>query len=79
MENNMITIDERYSQWTKMIGRVAIDSIGKTTSKMTKTERFSPQVEQLRKERRDLKITFETEKNHELKKEKKGKIHEKTG
>ena len=71
MEDEVRTMDERYSQWTKIIGRVAFESIGKTTSKMTKTERFSSQVVQLRKERRDLKIVFESEKNHELKKEKK--------
>ena len=49
------TLDEKYRKWIKKIESAARISIGKTTVKNSNSEKFSAEVKQLRKEKRQIK------------------------
>ena len=70
MANKDISITDRYSAWEKLLYKAAISTIGKTTVKPKRIQNGSEEIKSLRKERRELKKAFETEKDKEKKKEK---------
>ena len=58
--NENVTFEEKYKRWLKKVERAAWISIGKTTTKPRKIEKFSLEVQTLRNEKRELKKQFKT-------------------
>ena len=73
MSNSTRPMNDRYQEWIKKVEETAMRTIGKTTVKMNKSEKFSDAVTQLRKDRKLLKNNFEEEKDKILKNTKKEK------
>ena len=58
LQNIMATednLDQRYEKWTGTINKCAMKSIGKTTIKEGKRQKFSDEVTKLRKKRREVR------------------------
>ena len=62
-------INARYNKWEKILERCAMESIGKTTIKMEKRERFSEKIEALRDTRRNKKKLLKLSEDPETKKQ----------
>ena len=77
MENSLICISERYKKWEKLIYQAAIKSIGKTTCKLKVAPKTSWEMTNLRRERKERKTDYESEKNPSKRKEKLHKYVEK--
>lgn len=61
MENKNLTIDQRYKKWAKGVEESAWGSIGKTTFKLGVVEKFSIEVENLRKQKGPLKKQIQSQ------------------
>ena len=61
------SINERYNKWMKQIEEAAWKTIGKTTFKEQKTEKFSDTVNEMRRQKRPLKEQIQMEKNTDKK------------
>ena len=58
-----LSMDEKYKKWTKVIEESAWKTIGKTTLTIGNLEKFSDEVEKLRKQKGPLKKEIQTERN----------------
>ena len=67
MSEKSISMDSRYGRWNKLTYKAAMKSIGKSTTKVKLTPKPSPQLLQLRKEKRQLKKEFEGEDDYQIK------------
>ena len=61
-----LSVNDRYRQWYKMVDSTARRTIGKTTTKTGGKEKFSKEVDDLCKQKREIKkqICMETERDH---------------
>ena len=63
LSDELSSIDEKYKKWTKVIEESAWKTIGKTTLRIGDLEKFSNEVEGLRKLKGPLKKEIQTERN----------------
>ena len=61
MSETKESISERYKKWEKLLYKIAITTIGKTTVRVNKPPKSSEKLEQLRKERRECKRQLHAE------------------
>ena len=70
MSNRDVPMAQRYARWEKLLYQSLISTIGKTTIKIKSSVAPSKELKRLRKERKQLKVQFEKEKNPIMKKAK---------
>ena len=70
MADRTVPMAQRYTRWEKLLYQSLISTIGKTTVKLRSTIPPSKELKRLRKERKELKVQFEKEKNPCVKKAK---------
>ena len=70
MQDPTLDFTERYQKWEKLLYKIAISTIGKTTVKPNRPPPPSEEIKKLRQERRQLKRDFETERDKKKKREK---------
>ena len=70
MTNRDVPMAQRYAQWEKLLYQSLISTIGKTTIKLNSSITSSKELKRLRRERKDLKMQFEKERNPTVKKAK---------
>ena len=58
MNDRTKTLQERYDIWMKTFTKVINETIGKTTHKGDKNEKFGPQIMELRRQKREVKKNF---------------------
>ena len=69
MNDETLSIDSRYTKWHNEIGKIAGSTLGKKSIKLTRPEKFSEHVSELRKEKRYLKNMISSENDDSIKNE----------
>ena len=76
MSNKRKTFQERYNLWVSGLTKIMENTIGKTTIKVKKKDKFSSSVTEMRSEKRKLKKLYNSESNPQIKSQVKTKyIH----
>ena len=70
MKNRDVPMAQRYARWEKLLYQSLISTIGKTTIKLKSSVPPSKELKRLRRQRKELKVQFEREKNPSVKKAK---------
>ena len=70
LNNQQNTSDISYETWQRQIENVAFHTIGKTTIKLNQPKRESNELKDLRKEKREMRKSYETEVDPTLRKNK---------
>ena len=70
IESESLNIDEKYAILTQQVDKIARATIGRTTIPKNGRKYESPELKALRKEKRELRKSFEKEKNRVCKREK---------
>ena len=69
LDNEEKTIDEKYKKWMKELEESAWKTIGKTSYKEQNVEKFSDEINNMRKRKKPLKKQIQLQNNQELKQE----------